>query len=387
MSAELIPPNSARAVLRAPQVPLLLAASQVGRLPVAASPIALLLFARQHVSLGVAGLVVAFYTAGMAAGAPVLARAVNRHGQSAVLNASALFSAVGFAVVALGGGRLIPTLAGAAVAGLGTPPLEACLRALWPTLVPAPSVPAAYALEIAVHELTFVVGPLVAVAVVALAGTSAALLVAALLQLAGAAVFAANSRVRQWRDDPAPRHWAGPLRSPRLVSLVLGVVGVGASIGVLPVVVTAYAETVGNRSLAGWLLAAQAAGGLIGGLCYTRLSPGGPARLPLVAVAFSAGLAPLALAPAPPVMALLIVVAGLSLPPLLTVVFLAADRHAPAGTSVEAFAWIITAFAVGSAAGSAAAGALATVDLTYGFLLAPIVAAAAVLVMLPGRVS
>jgi hypothetical protein len=151
------------------------------------------------------------------------------------------------------------------------------------------------------------------------------------------------------------------------------------------VVITGYAEAAGDRSLAGWLLAAQAAGALVGGLLYTRAPAGGPGRLPLVAGAFAVGLVPLVLTPAPPAMALLLAVSGLSLPPLLTVVFLAVDRHAPAGTAVEAFAWVITAFAVGSAAGSAAAGALTGAGLRYGFALAPVVAVAALLVMLPGR--
>ncbi|MET0419125.1 MAG: MFS transporter [Actinoplanes sp.] len=374
-----------RTVLRARHVPALLISGQVGRLPVAAAPIALLLFARQSTSLAVSGLVVAAYTAGMAAGAPVLARAVDRRGQAPILYGSALLSGAGFATVAISGGRLPLTLAGAVVAGLGTPPLEACLRALWPALVPPSAVGAAYALEIAVHEVIFVVGPLVTVAVVAVSGPPAALLVAGLLQLAGVLVFAAHRPVHEWRAEPAPRHWAGPLRSPRLVALVLGVVGVGAAIGCLPVVITGYAEAAGDRSLAGWLLAAQAAGALLGGLLYTRATPGGPGRLPLVAGAFAAGLLPLALTPGPAGMAALLAVAGLSLPPLLTVVFLAVDRHAPPGTAVEAFAWVITAFAVGSAAGSAAAGALAGAGLGYGFALAPAVATAALLVMLPGR--
>ncbi len=378
--------STAVSVLRAPHVPVLLVAGQVGRLPVAAAPIALLLFARQSMSLSLAGLVVAAYTAGMAAGAPVLARAVDRRGQPLVLYASALLSGAGFTTVALGGGGLPVTLLGAVLAGLGTPPLEACLRALWPLLVPAQLVSAAYALEIAVHELVFVVGPLVTVAVVAVSGPPAALLVAGLLQLGGVLVFAARRPVHEWRAEPAPRHWAGPLRSPRLVALVLGIVGVGASIGTLPVVITGYAEAAGDRSLAGWLLAAQAAGALAGGLLYTRAAPGGPGRLPLVAGAFAAGLVPLVLLPDPIGMAVLLAVAGLSLPPLLTVVFLAVDRHAPPGTAVEAFAWVITAFAVGSAAGSAVAGALAGAGLRHGFALAPVVAVAALLVLLPGRV-
>jgi hypothetical protein len=42
------------------------------------------------------------------------------------------------------------------------------------------------------------------------------------------------------------------------------------------------------------------------------------------------------------------------------------ERLAPAGTAVEAFAWVITAFTVGSAAGVAITGPLAGVSIRAG---------------------
>jgi hypothetical protein len=264
---------------------------------------------------------------------------------------------------------------------LVAPPLEACLRVLWPDLVPPAVVPAAYALDIALQEVIFVAGPLVTLAAVALAGPAAGPLAAGLLQLAGVVVFARAPVVRRWRGAPAKRHWAGPLRVPRFTVLVAGVVCVGAAVGSIPVVVTAYAEAAGNRSLTGWLLAAQAGGALVGGLLYTRAGPGGRNRLPLLAGAFAIGYLPLLLAPAPPLMAVLMAVSGVALPPALTAVFLATDRMTPHGTAAEAFAWIITAFAVGSAAGAALTGPLAAAGVRYGFAFAPAVALVSVVAM------
>ncbi|MEV4621424.1 MFS transporter [Asanoa sp. NPDC049573] len=366
------PPAGVRSVLRAPRVPTLLAASQVGRLPLASGPLALLLFARESVSLVLAGLVVAVYTAGMAVSAPLLARAVDRWRQPPVLYGSSALSAVGFLAVAAGGGDLAVTVVGAALAGLGTPPLEACLRALWPALVPPPAVAAAYTLDIALQEVIFVVGPLVTLAAVAIAGPPAGLVAAAACQLAGAIVFALSRPVRVWRGTPAPRHWAGPLRVPRFVVLILGVSCLGAAVGSIPVAVTGYAEAAGDRGLSGWLLAAQAVGALTGGLLYTRARTGGPARLPVLTVAFLVGYLPLLIMPGLGPMAVLIALSGVALPPVLTAVFLTTDRLAPPGTVVEAFAWIVTAFTVGSATGAALAGQLAAGDLRAGFALAPI---------------
>ncbi|SCL70108.1 Predicted arabinose efflux permease, MFS family [Micromonospora citrea] len=360
-----------RMVLRAPQVLRVLVSSQVGRLPTASGPLALLLFARQSLSLTTAGLLVAAYTAGMAVGTPLLARAVDRWRQPPVLWGSAVLSGLGFGAVALSGGHLAGAMVGAAVAGLGTPPLEACLRTLWPGMLPPTAVPTAYTLDIAVQEVIFVVGPLVTVLAVTVGGPSAGLAAAALAQLVGTAAYATAPAVREWRGVPAARHWAGPLRVPRFTVMVAAVIGVGAAVGSIAVAVTGYAEAAGDRRLSGWLLAAQAAGALAGGLLYTRARPGGPGRLPLLATALSLGYLPLLLAPGPLPMAGLLVVSGLALPPVLTAVFLAAERLAEPGTVAEAFAWVATAFVIGSAAGSALAGPLVSAGLRYGLAVAP----------------
>jgi hypothetical protein len=281
-------------------------------------------------------------------------------------------SAGGYLLAASSAGRPALLLTGAALAGFGTPPLEACLRALWPALVPPADVTAAYALDIALQEVIFVVGPLVTLGAVAVAGPAAGLVTAAVLQLAGVAAFSRAPVVRSWRGTPAHRHWAGPLRVPRMVALILGVSCVGAAVGSIPVVLTGYAEAAGNRGLTGWLLACQAVGALIGGLVYTRAKPGGLGRLPLLALLFVAGYLPLLLVPSPGPMALLQAISGAGLPPLLTATFLAADRLAPPGTAVEAFAWIFTAFTVGSATGAALAGPLAASGIREGFAFAPL---------------
>jgi len=378
-------PSSApgiRAVLRAPRVAFLLIASQVGRLPLGSAPLALLLYGRQSLTLSTAGLLVAAYTAAMAVSAPVLARGVDRWRQPPILYGSATLSGVGFFAVAFSGGNLTMTLAGAALAGLGTPPLEACLRALWPDLVSPAAVPAAYALDIAVQELIFVAGPLVTLAATAVAGPGAALVTIGLLQLGGVVAFARVEPARRWRGVPATRHWAGPLRAARFVAVVAGVVCIGAAVGSIPVAVTGYAEAAGNRAIAGWLLAAQATGALIGGLLYTRARTAGRTRLPWLTGAFAVGFLPLLATPQPTAMAGLLLISGLALPPVLTAVFLAADRLAPAGTTVEAFAWVFTAFAVGSASGSALDGPLTAAGIRHGFAFAPAAALLAIAAML-----
>ena len=83
---------------------------------------------------------------------------------------------------------------------------------------------------------------------------------------------------------------------------------------------------------------------------------------------------PLLLQPGPVAMAVLLVLSGLGLPVLLTVTFLTVDRVAPAGTAAEAFAWVATAFAIGSAAGAALTGLLidAADSVRAGFTVSPV---------------
>lgn len=252
--------STAAAVLRNTAAVRVLAASLLGRLPLGSAPLALILFARESMSLAAAGLLVGAYTAGVAVGGPLLARLVDRWSQPPVLWSAMAVSTVGFLLVTLVLPLPLAMLAGA-LAGLGAPPFEACLRVLWRDLLPAEAVRSAYTLDIAIQETIFVAGPLVTVGAVNLLGSAAGLLTAAAVQALGTVWFATSPAARNWRGAPAgQRHWAGALQSGRLRLLLVGVALTGAAIGATIVAATAYAEAVATNSLAGWLIAAQAFG-------------------------------------------------------------------------------------------------------------------------------
>ena len=364
---------SVQTVLRTAQVARLLAASTLGRVPLGASSIALLLFARQTWSIGVAGLLVGLYTVGLAVGAPVLARIADRWRQPPVMTVAALVSTLGFVTLAAARPPIELAVVATLIAGAGAPPFEAGLRVLWRDLVPESQVTTAYTLDIAVQEVIFIVGPMVAVGAVALGGPPAGLYATAGFQLIGTAWFVSTPAVRRWRGEVADRHWAGPLRSAPLRLILAAIVLVGAGVGAMPVAITRYAEAAGNRSWAGWMLAAQAFGALLGGLANTRLKLP-ERRAASIAATLAAGYLLLVLTPAPPLMLLLAVVSGVALPPLLTVTFVTVDAAAPAGTAAEAFAWVSTAFTTGAAIGAAVDGAILdrTDSVVVGFVLAPV---------------
>ncbi|GAA3394710.1 MFS transporter [Cryptosporangium minutisporangium] len=368
--------SSPFALLRRPTVARLLASSLLGRLPTGMVPVALVLFSRgSDVGYGVAGLFAAAYTAGSAIGGPVLARWMDRTGQTRVIVGAGVLCSIALALLPMVG--TVGGIVVAAVAGVATPPVEPGLRAIWPTVLPAPDVPRIYALDAASQELVFVAGPLL-VLVATTFGPAGGLYAAAAIGLLGTLWFASAPSSRTWRpEEVEERHWAGALRPARLRRVYVGMLLVGLTVGTFPVAAAAFAEAAGDRGWATWLVAANAAGALIGGVWFSsrseRVSPGpvlpwllcalGFGYLPLTFVPTTSGVFPLALA--------LSVVSGLFLPLIITLVFLVIDRLAPAGTVTEAFAWLITAFLVGSSIGAAVAGALvAAASVAAVFVLA-----------------
>ncbi len=353
-----------RDLLRRRDVTPLLLASVVGRLPLGMVPLGLVLFARRDGGdYATAGALAAAWSLGLAAGTPLLGRALDRRGLSPVLAASAAVSALCIAAVAVLPAQAAPVAA--ALAGASTPPLEPALRALWPSVVPAGDLERVYALDAAAQELIFVTGPLV-VALGVVLFPAGGLVLAVVLLLAGTAWFALRGVVRGWRGVPgARRHWAGPLREPVLLADYGLLIVVGASVGGLTVVAAAYGEAAGSTGLGAVLVAANGAGALIGGVAVA-VRPGVvprrlpvPLRLPALVVTLGVAYVPIALAQGTPLRVLAAVVTGLPLPALLTACYLEVDRLAPDGTTAEAFGWIITAFLLGSSAGAAFAGALA----------------------------
>jgi MFS family permease len=351
-----------RELLGRPAVARALGGALVGRLPTGMTALALALLLRDGgASFALVGVATAVNGAGAVVGGPLLARLVDRRGQTAVLAASATVAGIAFlALAVVPPGAVGAVLAAAAVAGLATPPLEPALRALWPALVGTADLRRAYALDAASQELVFVAGPLVVAACVAAASPAAAMVAAAVLGAAGTALLASTAASRGWRSAHRPGGLLGALRSRGVVVVTLGLAGAGASVGGLSVWTVAYAEAHPLPGGAGTLMAAYAAGGFLGGVLHGLRPSTGHRRRLLVAHAWllAALAAPLALAPpGAAVMALLCALAGSGLAPLLAVAFSAVDELAAPGTITEAFAWVVALFQTGAALGATVVGA------------------------------
>ncbi|ETK38070.1 MFS transporter [Microbispora sp. ATCC PTA-5024] len=346
-------------LLRKPSVVRALGGSLVGRLPTAMTALAMTLTLReQGTDFRFAGVATGVLAVSGALGGPLLGRMVDRWGQTHVLVVSALLSCLGLVLIVAAPSSRGLVLAGAVVCGAATPPLEPCLRTLWPVLVGQENLRQAYALDAAAQELVFIGGPLIVAAAVAVAPPEAALVLAAVLCVAGVLTLATARPSREWRGEPGARDWLGPLRSRALVLLFLGLAGGGTAVGGLNIVAVAYAERHPVPGGAGALLAVSALGALTGAIVHGRSH--WTAAPTAQAVLFCAGLAVtyLLVATMAPVwvMAPICLATGVFLSPLLVVAFTMVDAFAPPGTVTEAFAWLITLFTTGTALGSALAG-------------------------------
>ncbi len=334
-----------------------------------------------RLSWGVAGLALLFHVedsaasfaaAGLALGAlgvtsaafaPVRGTLVDRHGWLAMLSFAAITSAL-LAAIALtpaAGPAALSYIVLAGLVGVFAPPFTAWTRAGLARRLSGDPLRSAYTVDNVFEECAFVVGPLVAGLVIAVATPGVALVLAAGLAAFGGVALTLGQRAREW----APRHRERSGGSPRSLNRALGLAfaclaGMGAGLGFVEVAVAAFAQDEGSEGGAGLILAALSAGGVLGAFVYGgRVWSGSTARQYAVLLALlGAGMALLAVPESVLAMVLLTGFAGLAFTPVFIANSLLIDELSPAGPSAVAFSWVSTAMNAGVAAGAALGGGL-----------------------------
>jgi predicted MFS family arabinose efflux permease len=348
----------------------LLVLNVLARIPLAGSGVVLVVHVHALTgSYGAAGIVAAASGLATAVCAPALGGLVDRRGQTGVLVGSALVCASALGVLAL-----LPHTAPvwvlvvlAVVSGAGFPPLGACLRTLWPRILAGDreAVQAAFALEAAVLELTYISGPLGFLTLAALTSTGLAVGLIGVMLAVGTIAFAVQPASRGWR--PEHHHEAerrSALRAPGVITIA-GVMGmVGVLVGGVEVAVAAAMNAADRPAATGPLLALWGVGSLLGGVAAARAGgPRGARGLVLVLLALAGTHAVLAAGGESPLaLGTLLVVAGVGIAPLFGATSALTGDLALPGTTTEAFAWTTTALAAGVALGAAVTGAIVDAD-------------------------
>lgn len=357
--------------LRLPRVTGLAVSTLVARLPKAIAPLAIVYYVRDLTgSFAAAGTVAGAMALGDGLAAPVQGRLVDRFGRGRALVPSAVLFALAmtglFAAGRAGAGT--PVLVGCALlAGLGFPPVSGAVKTVWSLVASRPAVLARlYTFESLLQQLLFLTGP-VLVTILTVTGPSGwGLPIAAAGGLAGTVAFVLVARGVPGRSGAAGRH-GGALRVPAVRALVAATAVGGIAFGAMPVLWPAAGALFGHAGVGGLLAAAFTVGGIAGTfrVPLTRVTDPDPAhayRRLLARLAFLlAPLGPICLLHTPAALvavAVLLAVAGLFLTPIASSCYLTVQRTTDAGQRTEAFTWVSTAQATGTAAGSALAGLL-----------------------------
>jgi len=342
----------------------------LGRLPVAVLPLGMLLYAYNRLgSFALAGLASAALSLGGAAGATLVGHLADRFGHRAVGVGATVVQTValgGFMVLCRPDVSLAPMLALAAVTGFANPQLGAMARARWSQAAAlrddrVPYIAAAMAWEGAVEEVTFVVGPVIATTLAALA-TPASLVTAVVLAWIGQVGFALHRSALPPAHHGRHRHAETPDRIDWavLVPLGLAVGGVGVLFGGSQTSIAAFFTFQDQAAMAGVVYGAMAVGSATMGLLSNRLPPAfglGP-RIAVFGLG-SAALAPLlTIGWDAASMAVACLLIGLMVGPILISAFAFAERIATPERLSTVMSGLSTAGVVGVAAGAAVAGQL-----------------------------
>jgi len=359
-----VPTSSSQAhPLRAPGVVRLLVLSMVARTPEAAIGLLFILRVRDlGGSFALAGLVSAVLGVGLAAGAPLLGRLIDRRGQTGVLTITATIATASLAVSGMlpHGADPAILLALAFVTGLFAPPIAPCLRALFGRNLQGDQRHGALALDAALQEISFMLGPLVFVTALAAVSPKLGLLGAGAALMGGTLAFAASPESRGVAADASARPRGGALAAPGIRTLLLVAAGMGGAYGATEVALAGAADHAHSNAALGVLLAVWSIPSLFAGLITARRGePGDQARaLVLLTAATALPTAALALMPDLWTLGLMLAASGGIAAPMFATLYSLVGQVAAKGTTTEAFTWLGSGLFAGLAAGGAVGGLL-----------------------------
>ncbi|MGW5050653.1 MFS transporter [Actinokineospora sp. NPDC004072] len=345
-----------RAMLALPGVRALMIVMFFARVPVTAAPMVLTLHVVEGLDrgYGAAGLVGAAGTIGIALGSPVVGRMIDRYGLRPMLVVVTVGETLFWAVA-----RFLPfpaLLVCAFLGGLVMVPVMSIGRQAIAALVHEELRRSAYSVDSVSVELTFMIGPAAAVALVTQVSTEAALTAMAVtVCVVGMGLFAMNPRMRSAGEAVAEKVPRREWLTPRMVAVLA--IGAGAVFVLAGLEVTALA-TLRESGQLGWtgavyaaICLASAIGGLVHG-AVRRPLPQLTLMVLLSALAIPAGL----LGDTWWVLALALLPSSFVCAPTIAATGEEVARLAPAGNRGEATGMQSSAFTLGSAAGAPVAG-------------------------------
>ncbi|WP_410813309.1 MFS transporter [Micromonospora sp. 067-2] len=375
-----------RDALALPGLRSLLLLAVLARIPLTATGVTLTFYVVLDLDrgYGAAGLVGAAITVGAAIGGPLLGRLVDRRGLRPVLVLTAIAEALFWATApSLSYPLLLPA---AFVAGSLALPIFSMVRQSIAALVPEDQRRPAYALDSMSVELSFMIGPALAVALVtAISARTTLYLVGAGIVAAGIGLWLLNPPTRSAAEPTGPRRRV-PRRewlTPRLLAVLAVSTAATLVLGGTDVAVVAVLRASGEVGWTGAVLAIWAVASLAGGFAY------GAVHRSLSPLALTAALGlctiPVGLGGAHWwLLSLALIPAGALCAPTIAAASDAVSRLAPPEVRGEAMGLHGSAVTVGIAIGAPLAGAVIDASAPlWGFVVTGALGALVTLVVLP----
>ena len=321
-------------------------------------------------SYTLAGAVSAVNIIALAVFAPLLARLVDRFGQLKIMGPALTMSAIATTVMFVATYYVAPpwiVFISAAIAGgtWGSP--GALVRARWiRTTETVAQLNSAFALESAVDEFVYIVGPVIATVLGTILHPTTGLAVSVLFLLVGGSLFLAQ---RSSEPDPVDRsvqvdeagnviRQRSLLFLPAMIVLMLTYAGMGAQFGANDIAVVAFTKELGVPAMAGVLLAMFSVGSFISALIYGartwRRSLWSLFAIGVVALAI--GMSAYLLARSILTLGIIMLISGIACAPTMTNVNMMVTKSVPRHRQTEGLAWLSTAINLGVSLGSSASG-------------------------------
>lgn len=350
-------------ILRHPGAARFSAAAFIARLPISMIGLGIvLLVSAVEGAYAVAGLLAASYAVSAALLNPLGSRLVDRWGQLRVVSVLVAIHAVSLVLLAdavVSRWPLALLIVLAVCAGATQPATGALVRARWAVALGThPSLRTAFAFESVLDEVIFIIGPPLAAYLSVTVGSAAPLLVCAVLVSVGCGLLLAQ---RSTQPDPRPgsRHRGSLLRIPAMVVVILTLVAIGAVFGSVDVVVVAAADEEGRRAAAGLVLGIYAVGSMVSAVVLgARISADRslPRQLLVTTAALALVSLPLVLVGGLVGIGVMVLLAGLTVSPVLITAFALVERIVPASRITEGLTWATSSIGLGVALSAALSG-------------------------------
>lgn len=369
-----------RQVLSKPGAAAFSATGFLARLPISMVTLGIVLMVSAKTdSYGLAGGISAAFVIASCLAALLQGRLIDRLGQARVLLPAVAMCSVSLSLLvwAVDAGHRTPLPhVFAALAGATMPAIGAAVRARWTNVLAVQAErETAFALEAVVDETVYLLGPPLATVLATTLFPAAGLLAAIAAGLAGTIAFC-SLRGTEPPLHPTHTETGDKVAMPwgQLVPLALISLAMGGIFGSTEVVTVAFADSLGEKSVAGLLLSLWALGSLVAGVITGavtwRRTPA--ARMRIGIVAFTVLMAPTPLISSAAAMGVLLFMAGFAIAPTLIAAVSFIEQTVPPSRLTEGIAMLTTTIAAGIAPGAAIAGVVVDAHGPHVAYLVPI---------------